>query len=86
MVYKYLSGGTHVGASYLATNLLLKDRTVTSITKHGKKSNVQLVAWSALAFLFDITTVFSKQFGRPSYRTLRPYQKMINDLKDKLPD
>lgn len=86
MIYKYLSGGTHIGASYLATNLVHKDKTVTTILKHGPKGNIQLCAWSAMAFLYDITLVFSKQFGHPAPATLKPYKKSIYELKEKIPD
>jgi hypothetical protein len=86
MIYKYLSGGTHIGASYLATNLVHKDKTVTTILKHGPRGNIQLCAWSALAFLWDISVVFSKQFGHPTSAALKPYKKVIYDLKEKIHD
>lgn len=86
MVYKYLSGGAHINANYLANNTIHKDKTGISIYKHGNKDRTSLCAWSAQAFLYDISTIFSKQFGYPSYKDLRPYQKKLNKLKDKLPD
>lgn len=85
MVYKYLSGGTHIGSRYLASNLIRQDRTVTTILKHGDKKGIQLCAWSAYAFLYDMTTAFAKQFGNPALSSLRPYHATMKMIGSKIP-
>jgi hypothetical protein len=84
LVYRYLSGGSHINATYLANNIAQKSKTGLTVWKHGKKENIPLCAWTTLSLLYDITTVFSKQFGYPKYKDLRKYQKTINALKDKI--
>lgn len=86
LVYRYLSGGSHINANYLANNIAQKSKSGLTVWKHGKKENIPLCAWTTLSLLYDITTVFSKQFGYPKYTDLRKYQKTINKLKDKLVD
>jgi hypothetical protein len=85
MVYKYLSGGTHVGSSYLATNVLRKDGTATTITMYGDINGIQLVAWTAYALLYDITELFYKQFGYSNPGILRSYRKTMKTLAKKIP-
>lgn len=83
-VYKHLSGGAHVDAYYLARNMLRRDRTGTSILKHGNKANIQLCAWTTFALLYEISTVFSRQFGRPELRALKPHKIVCDELGTKL--
>lgn len=85
VVYKYLSGGAHVGASYLASNLVERNKLVTTILMHGDNRDVGLLAWSTMGLMYDITMLFSKQFGEPRIHDLKPYLAKIKQLGKEVP-
>lgn len=83
-LYGLLSDSTHVGARYLRSNYLHFDEIGRVFTKHGDKNDIQRNAWTAYGLLFDITSVFYKQFDRSKISLLKPYLDNLNAIRNKL--
>lgn len=85
LVYGHLSGGTHAGSNFLGSNLLRRDETGVTFSKHGDLASTQLVAYSAYAFLYDLTSLFQAVFECKDRDRMAEFKVVVERLKSEIP-